>query len=250
MSPKTRKRTARTARPATNKTRTATALAFAAIHWAEPSSWFDAPKQARSRDNMLRIVEAAIALFSEKGYDATSVIDIANAAGVTTGSIYRRFQDKKSVLNTIIEAYARMRLPEVERLLEPSAWSDASAAEIVDFYVDMLFSAYATDRQIVRIIESRAMADEDLLRAVLSWAAHNIALLERLLEPHRDSIPHADLRQGVTNLYTLLRNALAHLVLQDHALGKDDARVDSRAFREGVKVMARGYLLGDIAARP
>jgi AcrR family transcriptional regulator len=52
-------------------------------------------KARRTRD---AIVEAAIALFDERGYDATSVAQIAERAEVGTRTFFRYFADKEDVL--------------------------------------------------------------------------------------------------------------------------------------------------------
>lgn len=45
-----------------------------------------------------RLEEAALSLFAEQGYDATSVAEITRRAGLTERSFYRWFPDKREVL--------------------------------------------------------------------------------------------------------------------------------------------------------
>ncbi|MCS5732827.1 TetR/AcrR family transcriptional regulator [Herbiconiux daphne] len=49
-------------------------------------------------DAALRLERAAIELFSERGYTATTVPDIAARAGLTTRTFFRHFADKRDVL--------------------------------------------------------------------------------------------------------------------------------------------------------
>ncbi len=46
-----------------------------------------------------RILEAAIAVFSEKGFSAATTSEIAKNAGVAEGTIFRYFKTKKDILN-------------------------------------------------------------------------------------------------------------------------------------------------------
>lgn len=46
----------------------------------------------------MRLVRAAIDLFSEQGYDATTVPEIAERAGLTRATFFRYFPDKREVL--------------------------------------------------------------------------------------------------------------------------------------------------------
>lgn len=45
-----------------------------------------------------RLVRAAVDLFSEQGYDNTTVIEIAERAGLTKTTFFRHFPDKREVL--------------------------------------------------------------------------------------------------------------------------------------------------------
>lgn len=45
-----------------------------------------------------RLLIAAVDLFSEQGYDATTVAQIADRAGVTRSTFFRHFSDKREVL--------------------------------------------------------------------------------------------------------------------------------------------------------
>lgn len=45
-----------------------------------------------------RLVVAAVELFEERGYERTTVIEIAERAGLTKSTFFRHFQDKREVL--------------------------------------------------------------------------------------------------------------------------------------------------------
>ncbi|MFL1427030.1 MULTISPECIES: TetR/AcrR family transcriptional regulator [unclassified Nocardiopsis] len=45
-----------------------------------------------------RLVAAALELFEERGYDGTTVVDIAERAGLTKSTFFRHFPDKRAVL--------------------------------------------------------------------------------------------------------------------------------------------------------
>jgi AcrR family transcriptional regulator len=45
-----------------------------------------------------RLLDAAAAVFAERGYDGTKVGDIAKRAGLSTGAIYSQFQNKSDLL--------------------------------------------------------------------------------------------------------------------------------------------------------
>ncbi len=55
-----------------------------------------------------RLVVAAVDLFTEQGYDATTVAQIADRAGVTKSTFFRHFPDKRELLVAGQEALSRL----------------------------------------------------------------------------------------------------------------------------------------------
>ena len=54
-------------------------------------------------DSKAKIISASIQLFSQKGYDATRVSEIAEAAGVAKALIYYYFRSKKEILDYLVQ---------------------------------------------------------------------------------------------------------------------------------------------------
>jgi AcrR family transcriptional regulator len=59
------------------------------------------PVQARSRRRFDAILDAAAALFGERGFDAASMEAIAASAGTSIGSVYQFFPDKLAVFEAL-----------------------------------------------------------------------------------------------------------------------------------------------------
>jgi TetR/AcrR family transcriptional regulator, mexJK operon transcriptional repressor len=60
------------------------------------------PQQARSREKRDEILRAAAAMFVARGYAATTSDEIAAAAGVSVGTFYNYFRNKRQVLVTLV----------------------------------------------------------------------------------------------------------------------------------------------------
>lgn len=61
------------------------------------------PNAERRRTSIKAVLDAALALFVTRGYDATSMDDIARQAGLTKGALYFYFKDKLSLLEALLE---------------------------------------------------------------------------------------------------------------------------------------------------
>jgi AcrR family transcriptional regulator len=54
-------------------------------------------RATKKRETRRAILQAAVRLFGEKGYDGTSIEDLARAAGIGKGTVYGYFQDKNEI---------------------------------------------------------------------------------------------------------------------------------------------------------
>ena len=60
------------------------------------------PQQARSRESLRKLLKAAAEVLGQHGIEGTTIPRIAAHAGLTPGAIYRRFDDKDALLETMI----------------------------------------------------------------------------------------------------------------------------------------------------
>lgn len=75
-----------------------------------------------------QIFSAAVDIFSQKGYHATTTKDIAQAAGVAEGTIFRYYKTKKDILHVImlklIDKLTGIALKSVEELFKNTQGKD------------------------------------------------------------------------------------------------------------------------------
>lgn len=62
-------------------------------------------QEERSEKSRQQILDAALKLFSHKGYGATSVRDIAEEAGLSKGNVYHHFPDKETIFRGLLDRY-------------------------------------------------------------------------------------------------------------------------------------------------
>lgn len=66
-----------------------------------------APGRPKSEEKRREILRAAVDLFTEKGYDGTSVDDIARAAGVSKQTVYSHFGSKEALFARAVSTKCR-----------------------------------------------------------------------------------------------------------------------------------------------
>jgi TetR/AcrR family transcriptional regulator, fatty acid metabolism regulator protein len=68
----------------------------------------------RMQDRYDAILEAAKSAFSEKGYEATSIADIARIAQISDGLVYRYFRNKRELLYEVLKKFYERILLDLE----------------------------------------------------------------------------------------------------------------------------------------
>ncbi|HEY4238746.1 MAG TPA: TetR/AcrR family transcriptional regulator [Kofleriaceae bacterium] len=75
----------------------------------------------RTGDKRREILDAALRIFADRGFHGTNVPDIAQAARVGTGSLYRYFASKEALVNEVYrDAKLRLRAALLDGLGEPA----------------------------------------------------------------------------------------------------------------------------------
>jgi TetR/AcrR family transcriptional regulator len=96
------------------------------------------------------ILEAAIRLFSEFGYDGVSMRRIAEAAGVSKANIYHHFASKEALYLAILTGSARHLSEIVEDLAEGEGDFEQRLREFTRAHHDHLFANETTLRLVLR----------------------------------------------------------------------------------------------------
>jgi AcrR family transcriptional regulator len=63
------------------------------------------PMQARSRERLARVLDAADAVLAQEGAEAFTTTRVAELAGVPVGSVYRYFPDKQTIAEALAVRY-------------------------------------------------------------------------------------------------------------------------------------------------
>src|SRR5580693_997161 len=75
-----------------------------------------APKRARGKQRVAKLLEAATAVFAEKGYEAATMTEIAARAGAPIGSLYQFFPVKEALADTLVQNYVASLTADLQAL--------------------------------------------------------------------------------------------------------------------------------------
>jgi AcrR family transcriptional regulator len=161
-------------------------------------------------EKQTRILEAAIEIFSEKGYAATSTSEIAQRAGVAEGTIFRHYKTKKDLLLTIVG-------PIMAKLVAPFFMRDFTKLldkpyeRVEDFYRAIARDRLVFARQnikLLKILIHEVPFNPELQGHVMNvFSQHVMKRLERLVKHFQDE---GQLIEGPT--WRVIRSTISTII--------------------------------------
>ncbi|MGI8743723.1 MAG: TetR/AcrR family transcriptional regulator [Bryobacteraceae bacterium] len=129
------------------------------------------PKSRKAQATRQRQLEAAEALFAEKGFFATSIVDITQAANVALGTFYLYFPSKLAIFQELVR-----HLNEALRLhLRTAIQGLTNRAEIERAGFQAFFAFVNQHRNLYSVVSQAELVDPELYRWYYRSLAGNYA---------------------------------------------------------------------------
>jgi AcrR family transcriptional regulator len=103
------------------------------------------PKRERGKQRVAALIDAGAELFAEKGYEATTMTEIASRAGAAIGSLYQFFPSKEALAEALFNRFAERAAAAFARVEERAP--GCSARELADLFIDHKLEL-GTDRDV------------------------------------------------------------------------------------------------------
>ncbi len=177
----------------------------------EPSreAQYREPQQARSRATLMRLLEAAEDVIASVGWDELTMTGVAERAGVSVGSIYRRFEGKDQLVNALAD---RMLEQLKASLAENLRAAESSLSGVMDAYVHALIMSFAAgSRFAVSLPPSRNAQMVD--RGVRTRAELHRILFEAVA-PYTDQIRRFDPQVALEAVERTIIGACVHTAVR------------------------------------
>jgi len=151
--------------------------------------------QARSRATRDKIVADFEQLLRTKSFENISVAELAQHAGVSVGAVYRRFENKDSLIPVIFELYQDRLMEWVASEGRIEAADDATLRDVLRIIVNKGWAFLQREAHILRAAhlcartKPEAVGDDDLWR---SWEEASYASFPPLLAAFPDEVKRRD----------------------------------------------------------
>jgi AcrR family transcriptional regulator len=160
--------------------------------------------RAASSSRRDEVLALAAGLFADRGYRATTVRDIADAAGVLSGSLYYHFDSKESMVDELLSSFLGDLLSRYRAI----AASDASPSRQLERLIEESFDSIPRHRAAIVIYQQdgQQLALQPRFAYIREISAENEAIWLRVIERGAES---GELVMGSPRLtYQFLRDAV------------------------------------------
>ncbi len=123
------------------------------------------PQQRRAQETVDVVLQGAVRVLGREGVDSVTTNRIADAAGVSIGSLYQYFKDKQAIFEALHERHAQRVRAVLERTLE--ARRDAPVESLVLGLLDALIDEHAAEPKELHLLLAERPAEEFGLRDAL-----------------------------------------------------------------------------------
>ncbi len=118
------------------------------------------PQSTPRQDKRVRIIDAAVEVFAERGFRGARISDIAKSAGVADGTIYLYFRNKEDLLLTIFEE----KMADVLARLEVALRGVEGPLERIRAFAHFHFQQMRTNPSLAQVLQVELRQSTRFLR--------------------------------------------------------------------------------------
>ncbi|MGI5194342.1 TetR/AcrR family transcriptional regulator [Streptomyces sp. CA-288835] len=206
----------------------------------EPSLDLPQAQQARSRLTQQRIMEAGTALLEEGGTEALTIAAVASRAGVSVGSVYRRFGDKDRLIAALQQGMIDQFRADIIRRFAPLR---ADPAALVAAAVAGLTGTFEAHARLMRVFITAGTTDPAVARVGSAASIDAGGVFRRFLEPIAPLVDAPDPELRLDFAFRLVYGACMNRVLHGERF-ESGRPLTWRQLTDELAEVACLYLLG------
>jgi AcrR family transcriptional regulator len=176
-----------------------------------------APKQKRSRESLRRLLKSAAEVLQEKGLEAATIPMIARRAGLSPGSVYRRFRDKDALLRTLFLRILESAEQQTAEVLGREANAHEPLDILVKRFVRTTLEGYRKNANLMKALTefARRPSNSGFRRRIDEIEVRNFRLIVDSLLARRGEITHPNPETAVSLGLMTLGLSLREIVILD-----------------------------------
>jgi len=150
-------------------------------------------RKIQAEERRLQILDVALKVFADNGFQGTSIKDIAEAAGISQGLMYHYFASKEALLEATIEYHGF--LPQLRQILKDN--KECPIKEVITEIAENFLILLDNKQTLVKLLVSEIQVNQEVRNAWADICWEGSSLLQKYLETH---IEKGELRRHNTEV--------------------------------------------------
>ncbi len=176
-------------------------------------------EKKRNLQKEMNILEAALRVFGEKGFEATTISAICKAANISDATLYEYFDSKEEVLFSIPEVYTRR---ELERMREISGYIH-SPSEKLRVIIQGYLEFYERNRMYTSVALLTLKGSRNFLKAPAYAVVREAS--RSIVETYEEGVAKGIFREDIDGhlVRNLVLGFIEHLTVQWLLVGRPES---------------------------
>jgi AcrR family transcriptional regulator len=191
------------------------------------------PVQQRGKAKKARIVRAARKLLDRLDYDAVTTNRIAGEAGVSVGTFYSYFKDKRDVFLEVIRQYSGDVFGELIANIQEMKQGPSKLEEVVHRLILVAKKRHDHEKGLHKQMLVQSIRDQEIQEIALTEEGRADSLIRDILNQYTDQVDVKDVDAAVFLVTTCVEEMIHHLILYGSEIPEE------RVFEELARMVYR-----------
>ncbi|MGJ4860172.1 helix-turn-helix domain-containing protein [Labrys sp. La1] len=191
-----------------------------------------APQREVGRQRVAELLEAAAEVIQERGFEATTMAEIALRADARIGSLYRFFPSKDAVADALMDHYATVLAAAYDSVRDQAG--RVTPEELADLLIELLVKLHPKARAVTALLDSRT----DWTQIRLRFRAQALAGVRAALKANAPGLAETE----ADDIAAVVLNNMKTMV----GMMRRDAPT-TRGAPDQLRLMNRLYLVASLA---
>ena len=162
-----------------------------------------------------KIIESALKIFAEKGFQDATISEISKAAGVSDATVYEYFKTKEELLFTIPEEITQGPVKEMEKILPFLRGTECKLRAVVQGYMTL----YEENHDYTALVMLHLKTNRNFLKTKSYEKIRSIA--QMLLGCIQEGIGNGTFKKDIDPylVRSMILGTIEHLCIRRHLLG-------------------------------
>jgi AcrR family transcriptional regulator len=171
------------------------------------------PVQQRGKEKKARIITAARKLLNNLDYEAVTTNKIAGEAGVSVGTFYSYFKDKRDVFLAVIKQYSEDIFSEMIAHIHQMKQGPERLEDVVRTLILVAKKRHDHEKGLHKQMLVQSIRDPEVQKLALMEEGRADTLIREILSQYTDQIDVKDMDAAIFLVATCVEEMIHHLIL-------------------------------------